>query len=286
MSVDALVVGIHALSVIAALLAAGTTIFATLLHEQIGDVGPSIRTLAIHLAVVAVVLTIAQQLAAPARLAGAFSGIADWSLHKTWLSSDAGAAATVRLLGLAAIAVGARGHERGPGVTVVIGAALVAASFGFVGHTAHHPVRWLLAPLLIAHVLIVAFWFGALAPLAVAAKRLPAAAAAALIARFSSLAIIAVPFILIAGLTMAALLVPDLAGLSRPYGRLLIAKVIGFFLLMLLAAINKLRFGPAIARGRRNARLEFTRTVIAEWIMIAVVISVTVAMTTSYSPEH
>ena len=48
---------------------------------------------------------------------------------------------------------------------------------------------------------------------------------------------------------MAVLLLPNLSALSEPYGKLLIAKVVGFALLMGLAAANKWRLGPRPGPG-------------------------------------
>jgi putative copper export protein len=59
------------------------------------------------------------------------------------------------------------------------------------------------------------------------------------IERFSATATRLVPVILLAGVAMAVVLLPNVAALGEPYGELLIAKVVGFSLLMgLAAAIN------------------------------------------------
>ena len=54
---------------------------------------------------------------------------------------------------------------RGFTIVAVTGAVLVAVSFTLVGHTSTSGRRGILAQLLLAHLLIVAFWFGALWPL-------------------------------------------------------------------------------------------------------------------------
>jgi putative copper export protein len=84
---------------------------------------------------------------------------------------------------------------------------------------------------------------------------------------------------------MALLLVPALAVLATPYGELLIAKLIGFALLMGLAAANKWRFGPAIARGEARAAHLFRRSVVSEYVLIIAVLAITAVMTTFFSPE-
>jgi hypothetical protein len=69
------------------------------------------------------------------------------------------------------------------------------------------------------------------------------------IERFSATATWLVPVILLAGVTMAVVLLPNVAALREPYGELLIGKVVGFALLMGLAAANKWRLGSGVIRG-------------------------------------
>jgi putative copper export protein len=80
-------------------------------------------------------------------------------------------------------------------------------------------------------------------------------------------------------------LLPDLAALGNSYGRLLILKVVGFSLLLGLASLNKWRLSPALARGNRDARRAFGGSLVAEFVIIAAVLSVTAVMTSLYSPE-
>src|SRR5690606_30516868 len=99
------------------------------------------------------------------------------------------------------------------------------------------------------------------------------------IERFSIAAVWLVPLILVAGLAMAWVLLPGLASFATPYGALLLAKIAGFAALMALAAANKWRWGPMIAAGRTDALPAFRRSVLAEWALIAGVVSVTAVMT-------
>jgi putative copper export protein len=168
----------------------------------------------------------------------------------------------------------------------VIGATLAVVSFVMVGHSAAHSARWLLAAMLMAHLLIVAFWFGALLPLYFVSKRESTATAAKVIDAFSLVAVWLVPGILVAGLVMAAVLIPRFEVLGEPYGELLIAKLIGFAVLMLLAAANKWRLGPAIARGEMHAMQLFRRSVASEYALIVMVLATTAVMTAFFSPEH
>jgi putative copper resistance protein D len=153
------------------------------------------------------------------------------------------------------------------------------------GHTSTHAYRWLLAPLLLIHLLIVAFWLGALWPLYLVSLRESRERAGRVIDAFSATAIWLVPLILLAGIAMAAILLPDLAALTHPYGELVVTKVVLFAALMGFAALNKWRFGPAIAAGEPRASTGFRRSVLAEYILACGVLAVTAVMTSLFSPE-
>jgi putative copper resistance protein D len=201
------------------------------------------------------------------------------------LHSNSGAAFTVRILGLLLIACGVRREDRFATTVAVVGATIATASFVLVGHTAVHPARWLLAPLLLVHLLIVAFWLGALLPLYLVSRTESCAASANLIEQFSKTATWLVPGILLAGLAMTALIVPSLDVFRQPYGLLLLAKIGGFLALMLPAALNRWRLGPAMTRGESSAPRMFRRSLLAEYSLIVAVLGATAVMTTFFSPE-
>jgi putative copper export protein len=84
---------------------------------------------------------------------------------------------------------------------------------------------------------------------------------------------------------MAVLLLPNLSALSESYGQLLIAKVVGFALLMGLAAANKWRLGPTLIHGDAQSGRWFRRAVAAEYVLITAVFAITAVMTSFFSPE-
>jgi putative copper resistance protein D len=85
---------------------------------------------------------------------------------------------------------------------------------------------------------------------------------------------------------MASLLLPDWSSLRTAYGFSLMAKVAGFSTLMALAALNKWRLGPAIARGDEVSVAAFCRSIAAEWLLIVAVVAVTAAMTALFAVGH
>jgi putative copper export protein len=171
-------------------------------------------------------------------------------------------------------------------LVALLGCTLVVVSFAFMGHTAEDEHRWLTALALIVHLAVVAFWFGSLLPLYLARQHEDLATNGELIGRFSYVAVRSVPAIFVAGLVIAAVLLPSLESLRTTYGILLLFKVVGFAALMGLAAYNKHRLGPSIKAGRHAALALLGRVVLAEWVMIAVIVAATATMTGVFSPTH
>ncbi len=279
---DALSVLLRALSLFFVLQAAGVALCLALFGRELKDSLATARRLGSIVAVGGAVCVIGHLALQAGRMAGDLSGILDGSLLRLALTSTAGSASALSVLGLALIACALTARRTG---VAVIGTALVTASFTLTGHTSVSPHRWILCLLLPAHLLIVAFWFGALPVLYLASLKESPARAARIVDRFSSVATWLVPGILLAGLALAALLVGNLSVLRQPYGELLLAKLGGFALLMGLASLNKWRLAPAMARADPGALLAFRRSVAAELALIVAVLAVTAVMTTLFSPD-
>lgn len=115
------------------------------------------------------------------------------------------------------------------------GVLLVMFAFVQVGHTVGEP-RFLLAGLLIVHLLAAAFWVASLAPLYRLAGHPPEAAdAARILARFGQVAMIGVGLLVLAGLVLAWWLLGGITPLlTTGYGQFLIGKVLIVALLLLL----------------------------------------------------
>lgn len=282
---DVLSVVLRALSFVFLFQAAGTAIFVAIFGRRLPQTLGSIRRGGQAAALAAIVLVSGHYALEAARMAGELSGMMDPSLQGIVWNSSSRAAVICRLGGLLLIVTGLRGTSIQSTTLAVLGAVLVTVAFTVTGHTSVNAHRWGLAGLLVVHLLIVAFWFGALVPLYVASSRETAAQASDVIERFSAVAFWLVPVILLAGLIMAAVLLPNLAALSTPYGRLLIAKVSGFAVLMGLAAANKWRLGPALAREPSQGGRWFRRSVAAEYVLIATILTITAVMTSLFSPE-
>jgi putative copper resistance protein D len=282
---DVVSVTLRALSFVLLFQAAGVAIYFALFGRRLASSQVSVRRLGQAAAIAAIVLVAAHYALEAARMAGEMSGMWDPRLQGMAWNSPARAALICQLLGLLLIAAGLQGASVRWTIVAVGGAVLATGAFTLTGHTSVNAHRGALAALLMLHLLIVAFWFGALWPLYVASLRETPARAADLIERFTAVATWLVPMILVAGTAMAVLLLPNVSALGQPYGELLIAKVVGFALLMGLAAANRWRFGPALVHGAVQSGRWFRRAVAAEYVLISVVLTITAVMTSFFSPE-
>jgi putative copper export protein len=285
MSVDTLSVTLRALGFLMLFQAAGIALFLALHEHQLRATGPALRTLGVLAALIAAMLLIAQYALEAARMSGELGGVMDATLQGLALRSATSVTLSWRLLGLALIAWGVRRGGAGGTTAATSGVAILLAAFTFVGHTSNDPRRWLLGPVLLAHLFAVTFWFGALLPLGLVSLREPPELRARVVEQFSARAIWLVPGLLLAGVVLATLLLPNLAALRKPYGELLIVKVLGFSVLMLLAALNRWRFAAALRRDDAASGRRFRYTLAAEYALIAAIVCVTAVLTTFYSPE-
>jgi putative copper resistance protein D len=282
---DVVSVVLRALSFVLLFQAAGVAIFVATFGGRLEGSRDTVRRLGQAAAVAAMALVSGHYALEAARMAGEMSGLWDPTLQGMVWNSPARAALICRLLGLLLIAVGLREASVRWTAVAVVGAMLATGAFTLTGHTSVNGHRAALAALLMIHLLIVAFWFGALWPLYAASLRETPARASDIIERFTAVATWLVPVILLAGIIMAILLLPNLQALSEPYGKLLIAKVVGFAVLMGLAAANKWRLGPALVHEPVQSGRWFRRSVATEYVLIAAIFTITAVMTSFFSPE-
>jgi putative copper export protein len=241
----------------------------------------AIRRQGMWIAATGALLAAAQLLIEPARLAGSFDGIFDPALTQFYLGSDAGTAGIVRIVGMLAVLFGFRSRQ--PWLAIA-GAALTCLSFTFMGHTVTRGERFLVAPLLLTHIVIIAFWFGSLRALR-RTNDFGHADIAGVLERFSRVASIAVPILFAAGLGLAISLLSSLAALFTPYGLMILTKYSGFGVLMAMASINRWRLLPRIRAGDATAVTVFQRIAGAEWLIMVALIFVTVTVTSLFSPD-
>ncbi|HKT71777.1 MAG TPA: CopD family protein [Steroidobacteraceae bacterium] len=287
-SPDIVFVACVAVSFVLLLQAAGVAIFIALWGTRLGRTRGVLAAQGRKMALAAIVAAVFSHSLEAVRLAGEWAGWTDISMQEIAWQSPAARALCERVVALGAIAFGLCGNTTANGVRrtlAALGALLVPGSFFLAGHAMVSSHRFAASGLLYVHVLIVAFWFGALWPLQRVSAEEPPPLAASIIDAFSTTATWLVPVILVAGVGLAITLIPSVHVLTEPYGRLLIAKAALYGALLGLASLNKWRLAPGIGRSEARAAIAFRRSVVVEYALICVVLAMTAAMTTLYSPQ-
>jgi copper transport protein len=155
------------------------------------------------------------------------------------------------------------------GIARVLSAAAMAGvglALAATGHAATAPPQWLMRPALFLHAIAVAYWLGALAPLAALAWRGADSLVPAL-QRFSNLAIPVVAVLVLAGVTLAAIQLESFHALiATSYGLLLLVKTSLVIVLLGLAAFNRFYFTPQLVSDSSKTR-PLVRSIVAECLV-------------------
>ena len=219
-------------------------------------------------------------------MGGPVSNLGNAATWQLGLTSGFGTTAVMALGGLALVVAGLRlGRPAILRPLAYLGAGVALTSFALSGHIVTAGPRWFTGPILIAHTTAVAFWVGALAPLHRAVGQL-SKGSAPIVQQFSRMAVGAVAVLVAAGLIIAVLQVRSIRGLiGTTYGLILLAKLALVAGLVALAAINKLRLTPFLARGEPGAAIALRRTIAAEIGLALSILVATAALGTAPPPR-
>lgn len=232
---------------------------------------------------VAIAASAARVLLTAASMAEDAVGMIDARLLAMVWHGGEGRAAAIRVGGLL-LAIPALSRQGRGGWLAILGAALAASSFAWVGHA--RAAGQAATPFLLGvHLLAVAFWLGALGPLAIEARRRAPRELGAIAARFGRIALVLVGVLLAAGIAVLWILLGSVSELwTSGYGRLACVKIVLVACLLALAALNKLRLVPRIAAGDPLAVQSFRRSVRAEIAVAGLILVITAALTTLAGP--
>jgi copper transport protein len=191
-----------------------------------------------------------------------------------WQAAAGTSYALTLAIAFAALAAGLIAtFTRGFAASWVVTAAFVGVGLALAasGHASAAEPQWLTRPAVFVHGVSVAFWIGALMPLAV---RLRAGAGAAPLARFSRVIPFAIIPLVVAGVILAIVQIERPALLvSTAYGRVFLVKLALVVLLLLLAAFNRWRLtGPAEA-GAPSAIRRLVGAIAIEGVLAVAVLA-------------
>ena len=211
---------------------------------------------------------------------GGLEGMLDPIMLQIVWESPLGNFALLQVIGCALIlaASAARQLQLFVGLT---GAIIVATSFATIGHSLGQP-RYLLAPVIVIHILAGAFWVASLAPLYRASRE---ANGVVLLHGFGVLAGLAVPILAIVGLVFAWCMLGSLSLLfTTDYGVTLLAKLVLVAGLLSLAAFTKFRLVPEMVQSAQAASKKLRRSIAIEGIAIGAILVVTATLTSVTTP--
>jgi len=275
---DVLWLALRGAAFVLLLQAAGTVLFVRTCAAALRQVPQAPAGPSRYLILAALAVLLAQVLLEPVHLAGSWEGVSDRQLWVLSAQSPAAASLLLQLLGVLALLPG-RGAAPFMGVILILG------SFLLSGHTVARSPHALLSALLAVHVSIAAFWFGALATLGPLARHLEPRPLAAVLSAFSRVALPLVLLLPVAGVGLAALLLPAAGSLRSAYGGVLCTKAALLALALACAALNRQRYTPALARGEVASLAALRRSVRIEYLLLAGVLLVTAVLTGVLAPD-
>jgi copper transport protein len=148
----------------------------------------------------------------------------------------------------------------------------VGLSLAASGHAATASPQWLTRPSLFLHGIAVAYWVGALAPLAVTVRRrsedLPR-----VLTQFSAIAVPLVGLLVLSGLVLSIIQLGSLRALvETQYGVILSIKLSLVILLLGLAALNRLLLTPWVVANNHTRPL--LRSILTECVLVLCILAV------------
>jgi copper transport protein len=142
------------------------------------------------------------------------------------------------------------------------------------GHASTADPQWLTRPAVFVHALVVAFWIGALIPLAVLLRG-PAESAVGPLRRFSAVIPPLLLLLLVGGAVLAEVQVGTPGALlSTNYGRVFIAKMVFVAALLALAAFNRWGLTGSVLADATAARRHLARSISIELGLVLVIFGV------------
>jgi copper transport protein len=203
--------------------------------------------------------------------------LGDIATPAPWRAAAATSLAPSLLIAIAAMAVSimARRNASASVARLLTAFALagVGVSLAASGHAATAPPQWLTRPAVFLHGVGVAFWVGALVPLAAMAWT-SADGLLPVLNRFSRAAVPVVAVLVLTGLTLAIIQLERFRALiETKYGLILSIKIVLVIVLLGLAALNRFRLTPKLALDPLNTR-PLVRSILLEWVVAVGILTV------------
>jgi copper transport protein len=169
---------------------------------------------------------------------------------------------------------------------LLVGAALTIGSFLVTGHAATAPPAWLMAVIVAVHLVCAAFWFAALRPLWLSTRSGAVQDAGHLMVQFSQRAVWTVAALFLTGAVITFVQVETPANMvATDYGIRLIVKILLFFALLSLAALNKRQLTPKLEAGDAQGAASLRKSITLEYVLIVMILIAAVTLTLPSPPR-
>lgn len=179
-----------------------------------------------------------------------------------------------------------KGPEAKSTPLLLLGSVVAVGSFLVTGHAATAPPVWLMAPVVAVHLFCAAFWLAALYPLAKTTQVATVQESGAVMTQFSERAVWSVGALFVSGAIITWNQVEGPANmLSTDYGWRLTAKLVVFFALLGLAAMNKMVLTPALEKADPAAAPKLRRSINFEYVAMTLIIGAAVSLTLVTPPR-
>jgi len=193
-----------------------------------------------------------------------------------WTSALATSLGPSLLMAMAAMAIAGFTWRRPSTIAWVLtmlAMAGVGLSLATSGHAATALPYWLTVPALFVHGVAVAFWAGALAPIAAMVRRRDDTLARVL-HRFSAIAVPLVGLLVLTGLVLAIVQLESFRALiDTKYGIILSIKLVLVTFLLALAALNRFLVTPMVVSNDKNTR-PLLGSVVLECVLVVCILAV------------
>ena len=263
---------------IGALFASGTVFYLELFETNKARSSFNGRRMTIQFAAIGLVSALSIFALTGAQLTGDFTGAFDPQILGLLWQTPVGTAFYLRVLGFTFIIIGFF-TGRMSRIITTSSCIIVLASFLTIGHVTEFP-SILFPVLLVIHLAGITLWIGILFPLyRLSSDPKQITTTGEIAHRFGRWALYFVPVLLFAGGWLAYKLVNSFEKLfTTGYGQNLIVKVVLVTGLLGLAAINKLRFVPALRAGDFEAQKHFKSSVLFEVILVFFILAATAVL--------
>lgn len=176
------------------------------------------------------------------------------------------------------------GPNQAPGkFSGILGVILIVISLGASGHAASSGL--LMNSVFVIHALMAGIWLGALLLLYRCIAINPVSMLTVVLNQFSRRATIVVSLLLLCALIMAWYQLGEFKQLFfSDYGFWLMIKIGLVSLVLIVAAINRWKFTPALESGSSSARQSLRRSILTEGLLMIVVVAVTSVLASTPPP--